>query len=900
MTNRRMPFSLLLVALAASLTWSACGGSGSPTCQPVAELCNGKDDDCDGQVDEGFDVGAACSAGVGACARTGVKNCSASGATTECSAVAGSPAAESCNQLDDNCDGATDEGLAGCCVPATTRACGVDMGACRAGIETCSGSGAWGSCQLAGVPVTLPGTVAESCNGVDDDCDGATDEPDATGCTSYYADQDADGFGAGAGACLCAPGGAFTATTATDCDDTNAAVHPGAAEKCNGLDDVCNGTTDEGFGVGTTCAAGTGACERSGLTVCTASGAGVACNATPGDPVAELCNGIDDNCDGRTDEGLTAPGCALQTGVCVGSKQACGGAGGWLACTAASYPSSYQAVETTCDGLDNDCDGQTDEGPVGGGSCSAGIGACQRAGTFACVAGAVACNAIPGAPSVETCNGLDDDCNGTTDEGLTAPACDLQLGTCAGSRKLCGGAAGWLACSAANYGANYQATETACDGRDNDCDGMVDEGLAGPLCPNQNGVCSGATMSCGGVGGWLACTAANYGPAYQPGTETRCNDLDDDCDGSTDEGCDMDRDGVCTTAMTVVGTPAVCPAGGGDCDDTNAAVRPGVTEVCNGRDDNCNGAVDEPNATGCIVYYQDQDRDGYGNSGASACLCAPNATYSVLARGDCNDLNAAISPGAIESCDGLDNDCDGSTDEGLTAPFCPNQTGVCAGSRQVCGGGAGWLTCTAASYGPSYEAVEASCDGLDNDCDGSTDEGLSAPRCPNQMGVCIGSSRTCGGAAGWLACSAADFGPYYQAPETTCDSRDNDCDGSTDEGFVLGAGCTVGVGTCARSGFSVCKADGTGIQCSAVAGAPSPELCNGLDDDCDGATDENFPALGTSCDGPDADLCASGTFACRADGSGVTCNETGPGFVELCGNGIDDDCDGQTDEAGCI
>jgi hypothetical protein len=522
----------------------------------------------------------------------------------------------------------------------------------------------------------------------------------------------------------------------------------------------------------TGCGAGTVVCDPEGAPTC----------STLGNAVAETCNGIDDNCDGRTDEGLAAPSCALQVGVCAGSKQTCGGAGGWLACSAASYPSSYQAVETACDLLDNDCDGQTDEGSVAGGSCSAGTGACQQAGTFACVAGTVTCNAVPGTPSPETCNGIDDDCNGTTDEGLTAPHCPNQTGVCAGSLRACGGAAGWLACSAASFGPNYEATETRCDGLDNDCDGVVDGGLPAPLCANQNGVCSGARMSCGGAAGWLACTATNYGPAYQPGSETRCNDLDDDCDGSTDEGCDMDRDGACTTAMTVVGTPAVCPAGGGDCDDNNAAVRPGVAEVCNGRDDDCDGSTDEgiPAGASCTTGTGACQRSGnlICSSGAFACSAVAGAP-------------------SVETCNGIDDDCNGTTDEGLTAPHCPNQTGVCAGSRQTCGGVAGWQACSATSYGANYQMAETTCDGLDNDCDGATDEGVGGPGCTVYY---QDVDRDGAGNSGASACLCAPNATYSVAvggdcndnnsairpgaPELCANALDDDCNGLTDE-----AGC---------------------------------------------------------------------------------------------------------------
>jgi hypothetical protein len=620
-TNRRTPSSLLLVALVLSISWAACGGSSAPTCQPTAELCNGKDDDCDGQVDEGFDVGAACSVGVGACARSGVKACTASGAGTECTAVAGAPAAETCNQVDDDCDGATDEGLADCCVPATSRACGVDAGACQAGTETCSGSGAWGACLLAGVPVTLPGTVAESCNDLDDDCDGQTDEPDATGCTGYFADQDADGFGAGASACLCAASGSHTATAAGDCDDANPAVHPGAVEACNGIDDDCDGQTDEGFGLGATCTVGLGACERSGVTVCTGDGSGATCNAVAGAPSAETCNGLDDNCNGTTDEGLAAPLCALQNGVCAGSRKRCGGASGWLDCTASEYGASYQAVETSCDGLDNNCNGSADE-PFGvGASCTVGTGACLRSGTNVCLAsGAGAtCSATPGGPSTELCNGVDDDCNGTTDEGFSVgQPCTVGIGAC---------------------------------------------------------VRTGSTR-CKADGTGVECSAV-------PGTPSAelCNGIDDNCNGTTDEGppsdctvyyADVDKDGYGAFGSA----QCLCSASGdhnvtvsGDCNDANASIHTGATEVCNGVDDDCDGQTDEQNAVGCTTYYYDLDGDTYGVTANSRCLCAASAPYAATRGGDCDDARAATNPGALERCaNGLDDNCNGTTDESACVP----------------------------------------------------------------------------------------------------------------------------------------------------------------------------------------------------------------------------------------
>jgi MYXO-CTERM domain-containing protein len=251
----------------------------------------------------------------------------------------------------------------------------------------------------------------------------------------------------------------------------------------------------------------------------------------------------------------------------------------------------------------------------------------------------------------EVCDGFDNDCDGTADNNLNAPACPLQDGVCAGSSQPCGGASGWQACSGSTYGADYQAQETLCDGLDNDCDGATDEDLSSPNCPLQNGVCAGARMPCNGVSGWGACGAAEYGADYQA-DETSCDNLDNDCDGSTDEDC------PCT---------------------------PNDSRPCSSDIGECSAGVQ---------------------------LCDANGQWGACSGKLPED----------EACDGLDNDCDGTTDNHLDAPACALQEGVCADSRQPCGGQAGFLACDASSYGADYQSNETICDGLDNDCDGLTDE----------------------------------------------------------------------------------------------------------------------------------------------------------------------------------
>lgn len=173
-----------------------------------------------------------------------------------------------------------------------------------------------------------------------------------------------------------------------------------------------------------------------------------------------------------------------------------------------------------------------------------------------------------------------------------------------------------------------------------------------------------------------------------------------------------------------------------------------------------------------------------------------------------------------------------------------------------------------------------------------TVEGQTRP-CGTDTGACTAGVQTCRDGF-WGLCDGA-----VQAYPERCDADDNDCDGTSNEDFpALGQACNVGVGACARSGSQVCTADELGTTCNVSPGMPTAERCsNSVDDDCDGATDEGFPTLGQACSVGLGVCRRDATFTCSADGLSATCPVTpGTPGPEVCGNGLDDDCNGLVDE----
>ncbi|MBM4398448.1 MAG: hypothetical protein FJ087_22505, partial [Deltaproteobacteria bacterium] len=650
----------------------------------------------------------------------------------------------------------------------------------------------------------------------DDDCDGSIDETWTNKGTSCFTGQ---GECYRTGVYVCRADG-----TNTQC---NAPVVSGTTETCNAKDDDCDGATDETWtNKGTSCFTGQGECYRTGVYVCRADGTNTQCNAPVVSGTTETCNAKDDDCDGATDETWTNKGAACFTGQGECYRT------GVFVCRADGTNTQCDApvvagTTETCNQKDDDCDGATDETFTNKGTaCSAGIGECYRTGVFACRADGTGteCNAPVAAGTAETCNGKDDNCNGTTDETFTnkGTSCFTGQGECYRT--------GVFVCRADGTATECNApvvagvTET-CNAKDDDCDGSIDETWTnkGTSCFTGQGECyRTGVYVCRADGTNTQCNA----PVVAGTTET-CNQKDDDCDGATDETW-TNKGAACFTGVGECYRTGinVCRADGTgiQCD---APVVAGTTETCNGKDDDCDGLTDET----------------WTNKGA-ACFAGVGECYRTginVCRADGTGIqcNAPVVAGTAETCNGKDDDCNGTTDETFTDKntACFAGVGECyrTGIR-VCRADGTGTECNA----PVVAGTAETCNGKDDDCDSATDETFTdkGTACFTGTGECY---RT-----GVNVCRADGTGTQCNAPVVagtteTCNGKDDDCDSSTDETWpAKGSVCTTGYGVCARSGTSVCKADGTGIECNAPVVTGSPEVCDYLDNDCDNSADEDF------------------------------------------------------------
>ncbi len=546
----------------------------------------------------------------------------------------------------------------------------------------------------------------------------------------------------------------------------------------------------------------------------------------------EICNNTDDNCNGQIDEGLEL---------------------------IAYYP-------------DNDNDGFGDNNSLPNYSCNPVPGA---------VWNNLDCDDSTGGinpAATETCNGLDDNCDGQVDEGVSAQIWYADndgdgFGDPFVSQIDCSQPVGYVPndgdCDDSTGGINPAATEV-CNGVDDNCDGQIDEGVIlleywsdndgdgyggyslGIFCvPPAN-----ATPQAGDCNDW--------NPNIHPNAMETCNWQDDNCNGQIDEGVqniyyvDGDGDGFGNPSISTVScfSPPGFVENNLDCNDNIPNIYPNAPEICDGFDNNCNGLVDD--GLTFLPYWSDNDHDGYGEYPlGSYCTPPPN---TATQPGDCNDWNAAVHPGAMEICNWLDDDCDGQFDEGVGSVFYLDSDGDGYGNSNIF-----IITCFAPwgyvavggdcndNNSTIHPGAAELCDGFDNNCNGQADEGLT-------------------------------FLSYWS-------DNDHDAYGQ----YYLGTFCTAPANSATQPGD--CHDWNANIHPGAT------EICNWQDDDCDGQIDEG----------------AGTTWYADADGDGygnqnvaliqcfqpwgyvnnkLDCNDANaaikPGAVEICNN-IDDNCDGQID-----
>jgi len=587
---------------------------------------------------------------------------------------------------------------------------------------------------------TIHPAAAELCDTLDNDCDGEIDEADSTDAGVWYADGDSDGFGDPAvSMTACAPPDEYVANS-DDCDDDDNDIHPDGVEVCDAEDNDCDEFIDEDDALG----APTWYTDADGDGFGDAESTAVACTA-PEDTVEDDTDCLD------------------------------------------SDPAVHPEVEEACDTIDNDCDGEIDEGEATGsvtwyadydvdgfGNPAVSVRACEAPVNF--IADATDCDDAdndihPGAD--EQCDGEDNDCDGDIDEddafGAVTWFVDADsdgFGDSSSGVVACAMPEGTVAngsdCNDANPVIHPDASEI-CDEQDNDCDGDTDELGAidaviwytdgdGDGFGNASIPVLGCSAPEGSVGNDDDCDDSSV--SVHPDADEACNGFDDDCDGDIDEDdavdaviwfadADGDAFGDSTTVTSACSVPAGYVADSTDCDDSEESTHPGADEYCDGVDNNCDESVDEDESVDVRTFYADGDGDGFGAPDATAAGCSAPPEY-VDDSSDCDDDDSTAYPGATEFCDTVDNDCDGVIDPDDSADagvwyldadmdgFGDPLTAVmsCSAPAEAIADGD---DCDDANPDVSPAGTET-CNDIDDNCDGSVDEGADG-EC--EFGSCI-------------------------------------------------------------------------------------------------------------------------------------------------------------------